>query len=139
MYRKVRRDSTQAAGDSANGSVVPPPVGERMLIDRYGHHHSERVRTTWSPALLKVMGVRPVTDAPHGNLAPELSEHSAVDRGGTVPQAGSEPVNDVKQGDKPMSPRKCHAHEEKKPTRPRSAPVPISYDPSFTTKPSRCQ
>jgi hypothetical protein len=69
---------------------------ERTLVDRFGHRHSERVLTTWSPALLKVMGVRPVADTPHSNLIPELSEHSAVNGGGAFPQAGSEPVNDVR-------------------------------------------
>jgi hypothetical protein len=34
-----------------------------QLIDRYGHTHSEHVLPNWSPAMLKIMGVRRLGDA----------------------------------------------------------------------------
>jgi hypothetical protein len=39
---------------------APKPVGQ--LVDRYGHVHSEAVLTHWSPAALKALGIRRVTD-----------------------------------------------------------------------------
>jgi len=34
-----------------------------QLIDRYGHLHSEGVLSAWSPAMLRIMGVRRVGGA----------------------------------------------------------------------------
>jgi hypothetical protein len=141
MYRKRRQRSSQTARDSANGSPVPPPVGERVLVDRYGRRHSERVLTTWSPALLRAMGIVPHAEGDaHNNLTPEFSEHAAVDGGGAVPQAGSEPANDIKshQGANQMNQRKTRRGPPKTGrTRPASAPAPISTGPTLITKANR--
>jgi hypothetical protein len=110
------------------------------FVDRFGHLHTARVLQDWSPQLQRILGIRPVADAPHRSLTPELSEHSAVDGGGAVPQAGSKPVNDIKshQGANQMKHKdKRHVPSKTKRTRPASAPAPISTGPTFISKANR--
>jgi hypothetical protein len=88
------------------------------------------------------MGIRPVgDDTPHSDLTPKFSELSAVNGGGAVPQAGSTGTKQHQlrrsREAHPMCTReKGHAYKTK-PTRWHGASVPISNDPSLTTKPSR--
>ena len=43
--------------DPENSTDADPP---QPLIDRHGHRHTEAVLRHWSPAILKVLGIRRV-------------------------------------------------------------------------------
>ena len=67
MYRKPKRLLSDAARRSDGGTPVPPSGDERILIDKLGHKHSQRVLTMWSPAVLKAMGIGPIMDSGEGS------------------------------------------------------------------------
>ena len=45
------------AKDILSSEASQPKPGQ--LVDRHGHAHSAHVLQNWSPAMLKIMGIRP--------------------------------------------------------------------------------
>lgn len=68
MYSRRKKHASTAARKSSSGPQVPPSGGdERTLIDKFGHRHSQRVLTIWSPAVQTAMGIRPIEASGEGS------------------------------------------------------------------------
>ena len=69
MNQDRKGPSVSALGPLQNGNAVraisnagdnaPTPARQdRVLIDKHGHLHTEAILSAWSPAAIKVLGVR---------------------------------------------------------------------------------
>jgi hypothetical protein len=57
--RGLSEDVSAAAVEPLRDNESPDPKqGHKPLIDKFGHAHSESVLRDWSPAMLRIMGIR---------------------------------------------------------------------------------